>query len=270
MLRLDLSSKQCRRNNRSAFSSLVVSCLPFLSFLRLDKYILAYLRRRGLTESAAAFDFKAQINDEIIKIEGTKGEVLLWDVRSHTFLPKLKLPNTILNVCFQPDTTFLAASCGYKIYYYDLTKVSEAPVVLIGHAKPTERDETSILGPLSSQSTSAQQTGIYCARVTLMEAAGASHVKFRSRNMLAIAAGRRIMLLSLIHTDSGEIKETSRDMIKKSTPCAGTQILNALLLSAIEVLVFRNSQTTSGHATTSNHLMTASTVAVYSIPSISS
>nr|GEZ33789.1 hypothetical protein [Tanacetum cinerariifolium] len=41
------------------------------------------------------------------------------------------------------DTTFLAASCGYKIYYCDSTKVSEALVVLIaiGHAKPIEQDE---------------------------------------------------------------------------------------------------------------------------------
>ncbi|GJW54642.1 hypothetical protein Tco_0098727 [Tanacetum coccineum] len=37
--------------------------------IRLDKYILAYLRRRGLTESAAVFALEAQVNDEIIEIE---------------------------------------------------------------------------------------------------------------------------------------------------------------------------------------------------------
>nr|GFB15213.1 hypothetical protein [Tanacetum cinerariifolium] len=42
----------------------------------LDKYILAYLRIRGLTELAASFAFEAHINDEIIEIED--GLDILW------------------------------------------------------------------------------------------------------------------------------------------------------------------------------------------------
>ncbi|GKA34970.1 G-protein beta WD-40 repeat-containing protein [Tanacetum coccineum] len=168
-----------------------------------------------------------------------KGEVLLWDVGSRTPLPNLKLPNTILNVCFQPDTTFLAASCGYKIYYCDSTKVSEAPVVLIGHAKPTEQDEYFYTWPiiksvdfcptdrhLMCSCDSHGEVHIWNVESRLIlckfkEAAGASHVKFGSRNMLAIAAGRRIMLLSLIHTESREIKETSRFHLEVSSSSRG-------------------------------------------------
>ncbi|GKC82045.1 transcriptional corepressor LEUNIG_homolog-like protein isoform X1, partial [Tanacetum coccineum] len=210
-------------------------------------------------ENHKLFSCSFSSNGEFLAFAGMKGEVLLWDVGSRTPLPNLKLPNTILNVCFQPDTTFLAASCGYKIYYCDSTKVSEAPVVLIGHAKPTEQDEYFYTWPIivtprqggnarrkqewiSSQHTSVDfcptDRHLMCScdshgevhiwnvesRLILCkfkEAAGASHVKFGSRNMLAIAAGRRIMLLSLIHTDSGEIKETSRFHLEVSSSSRG-------------------------------------------------
>nr|GEY43734.1 hypothetical protein [Tanacetum cinerariifolium] len=138
-----------------------------------------------------------------------------------------------------PDTTFLAASCGYKIYYCDSTKVSEAPVVLIGHAKPTEEDEYLYTWPfIKSVDFCLTDRHLLCScdshgevhiwnvesRLILCKfkkAAGASHVKFQSRNMLAISAGRRIMLFSLIHTYSGEIKETSRFNLEVSSSSRG-------------------------------------------------
>ncbi|GJZ38683.1 transcriptional corepressor LEUNIG_homolog-like protein [Tanacetum coccineum] len=142
-------------------------------------------------------------------------KVLLWDVPSRNPLPStLEQPHFITDIRFQPNSTFFAAACFDKIYYCDSTNVSKAPVILKGHTGRVKSIDFSPKDPHILCSCDSQGEILIwdvdtCRTIFKENGISSNQVRFQSGNLLAVASGKKIILLS-IHMDSGKIRITSK------------------------------------------------------------